>query len=146
MRAVVGITAMICLTAWAQAQAAEPQAESQPAATAPQPAQDANPAKAAPTPPDLQPGVKTPAPSAVATDKRKTKLFTPGEKYLLRQGYKLEVRDGTRYFCRNEDTLGTRLRDHKVCGTEEQISHRAEANNDTVRENLKRGMIHSDGR
>ena len=125
MRAGIVVTAAV-LAAWMGASAAEPQAESQPPATAPQP-------------------VKAPTSSEAKTE-RKTKLFPPGEKYLLRQGYKLEVHNGTYYFCRNEETLGTRLRDHKVCGTEETLARRAEANNDNVRENLKRGMIHTDGK
>src|ERR1700748_1050378 len=109
MRAAIGISAVIFLAGWAQAWAIDPQQSGpHPAATAPQPAQ------AAPTPPDLQPGVKTAPAATTSTEKKQSRLFTPGEKYLLRQGYKLEVRNGTRYFCHIEDTLGTRLRDRKV--------------------------------
>jgi len=70
---------------------------------------------------------------------------TDSEKNLLRQGYRLEVRNGQRLFCRSEDTLGSRLHEHKVCGTEESIAHRAEANNDNVRDSLKKSVINSSG-
>jgi pyruvate/2-oxoglutarate dehydrogenase complex dihydrolipoamide acyltransferase (E2) component len=135
MRAVVGVIGIILMAAATGAQA---QSEPPQSATAPQPAQDVSPKQAAPA--------KTSPASTAAADKKPTKLFTPGEKYLLRQGYKLEVRDGTKYFCRNQDTLGTRLREHKVCGTEQTLASREEANNDNVRENLRRQATHYDGK
>lgn len=67
--------------------------------------------------------------------------LTPGEKNLVRQGYRLEVRNGQKLFCRSEGTLGSRLHEHKVCGTEEAIAHRAEANNDNVRDSLKKSVM-----
>lgn len=84
------------------------------------------------------------SPAPAATDKKPDKsTLTPGEKNLLRQGYRLEVRNGEKLFCRSEDTLGSRLHEHKVCGTEESISHRAEANNDNVRDSLKKSVINN---
>ncbi len=90
------------------------------------------------------PATEPQSPSPAATDKKPDKsALTPGEKNLLRQGYRLQVRNGEKLFCRNEDTLGSRLHEHKVCGTEESISHRAEANNDNVRDSLKKSVINN---
>jgi hypothetical protein len=92
------------------------------------------------------PATEPRASSPAASDKKPDKpALTPGEKNLLRQGYRLEVRNGEKFFCRKEDTLGSRLHEHKVCGTEESISHRAEANNDSVRDSLKKSVINSSG-
>jgi len=85
-------------------------------------------------------------PAPATTDKKPDKsTLTDSEKNLLRQGYRREVRNGQRLFCRSEDTLGSRLHEHKVCGTEESIAHRAEANNDNVRDSLKKSVINSSG-
>ena len=90
------------------------------------------------------PAAEPASPAPAATDKKPDKAaLTPGEKNLLRQGYRLEVRNGEKLFCRSEDTLGSRLHEHKVCGTEESISHRAEANNDNVRDSLKKSVINN---
>jgi hypothetical protein len=147
--------AVLSLVALAQASATEPEPQS---ATAPQSAQDSSPAQVPASPPDLQTGVKTsvadgksPAasPSAAPTSavpKTDKPELTDSEKNLLHQGYKLEVRDGVNYFCRKEPVLGTRLRETKVCGTEESVLHRNERDQSTVRDSLKAGAIsHSDG-
>lgn len=147
--------AVLSLVTLAQASGTEPQPQS---ATAPQPAQDSSRAQVPASPPDLQTGAKTPvadgkspaaAPSAAPTTavtKTDKPQLSDSEKNLLHQGYKLEVRDGVNYFCRKEPVLGTRLRETKVCGTEESVLHRNERDQSTVRDSLKAGAIsHSDG-
>ena len=43
------------------------------------------------------------------------------EKRLLAAGYKPEMRNGVKFWCRKEPELGSNLAGHKVCGTQEQI-------------------------
>jgi hypothetical protein len=43
------------------------------------------------------------------------------EKRLLTAGYKPEMRNGVKFWCRKEPELGSNLSGHKVCGTQEQI-------------------------
>jgi hypothetical protein len=43
------------------------------------------------------------------------------EKHFLAEGYKVEMRNGQKYYCRREETLGTRLGSQKFCSTEEQL-------------------------
>ena len=118
MRIAVGLIAVLCLAALAQAQ------ESAPAPT--EQAKAATPTAAAPTP------------QATITA---SKELTPAEKDLLRHGYRLEVRNGERRFCRQEDTLGSRLHAHKVCGSVESLTRRAEIIRDQVRDKLQNTVI-----
>jgi hypothetical protein len=85
----------------------------------------------------------TTAATSVSTKPASTEL-TPQEKNLLRHGYKLEVRAGERRFCREEDTLGSRLHTHKVCGSVESLTRRAENNTNQVRDNLQTTVIAKD--
>lgn len=86
----------------------------------------------------------TAAPSTATSTKPASTELTPQEKNLLRHGYKLEVRAGERRFCREEDTLGSRLHTHKVCGSVESLTRRAENNTNQVRDNLQNTVINKD--
>jgi hypothetical protein len=44
------------------------------------------------------------------------------EKHFLAEGYKMEMHNGEKLFCRREQQLGSRLGDHKNCGTAEQLN------------------------
>jgi len=55
------------------------------------------------------------------------------EKAVTAMGYKLEVRNGQRLFCRAEDTTGTRLQRRSVCSTAKLILDRQKMD----QENLK---------
>jgi hypothetical protein len=86
------------------------------------------------------------AASTAAVAKTDKAELNDSEKNLLHHGYKLEVRDGVNYFCRKEPVLGTRLRETKVCGTEESVLHRNERDQGTVRDSLKSSVMgHGDG-
>ena len=121
MRTVAGLIGVLCLSALARAQ------ESTPAPT--EPGKAVTPAATAPT---------------SQTTNTASKELTPAEKNLLRHGYRLEVRNGERRFCREEDTLGSRLHAHKVCGSVESLTRRAEINKDQVRDNLQNTVINRD--
>jgi hypothetical protein len=70
---------------------------------------------ATPSSTPAQASASTAAPPA-ATD--------PREKMLKLKGYRLEVHNGERTFCRREEVLGSRLGGRKVCGTVEQLEDR----------------------
>jgi hypothetical protein len=70
----------------------------------------------------------TPAPNAAAAAVTKpTTSATPDavqaaeEKRLLAAGYKPEMRNGVKFWCRKEPELGSNLSGHKVCRTQDQI-------------------------
>jgi hypothetical protein len=143
MRIVVRWIAVIFIGALSQALAngSEPQSSA-----TPQPAQDSSPAQAAPSPPDLQAGAKAP----VVADKAATAVpvathqpagakpeLTHEERNLIRQGYKLEVRNGENWFCKREPVLGSRLQQNKECGTEEMWSKRRVEEQESLRGSLK---------
>jgi hypothetical protein len=53
--------------------------------------------------------------------------LTPEDKELIARGYKLEMRQGEKYFCRREQQLGSRF-ERKTCETAQSIqAHRAES-------------------
>jgi hypothetical protein len=145
MRVVIGLIAVMSMGALSQALATEPEP---PAATAPQPAQDSSPpAQAAPSPPDLQAGAKAPVadekgvaatsaakPVVIKSDKPE---LTHDEQLLVSKGYKLEIRNGQKIFCRREEVLGSRLGEKKVCGTASQFAQQGNNQRDDLRNELK---------
>ena len=44
------------------------------------------------------------------------------DKHFLAEGYKIEMHNGEKYFCRREEQLGSRLGGQKVCGTAQQLA------------------------
>jgi len=67
------------------------------------------------------------------------------EKRLLAAGYKPEMRNGTKYWCRTEQELGSNLRGHKVCGTAQEIKGYAHDSQESV-EQAQRRQINPTGR
>jgi hypothetical protein len=143
MRIIIGLIAILSIGALSQALASGPEPQS---SAAPHPAEDASPAQTAPSPPDLQAGAKAPvaagqaaAPASAATKQpagAKPEL-THEEQILIRQGYKLEVRDGEKWFCKREPVLGSRLQQNKVCGTEEMLAKQRSDAQDGLQTSLK---------
>jgi len=104
MRLVVGVMTCIGLAgaglAWADPPAsAAPAAANAPASAAPPPTASAS------------------APVVVES----TQEFSNLEKHFLAEGYKIEMHNGEKYFCRREEKLGTRLGGEKICGTAQQL-------------------------
>jgi hypothetical protein len=54
------------------------------------------------------------------------------EKRLLADGYKPEMRNGTKVWCRREQELGSRLGGQKVCGTAQELKLVVQQNKDLV--------------
>jgi hypothetical protein len=87
-----------------------PAAEAAPAA----PATAATPA--APATPSAQ---TSPAPASASVTV--TAEASQIEKHLLSEGYKIEMHNGEKLFCRKEEQLGSRLGGQKSCATAQQL-------------------------
>jgi hypothetical protein len=148
MRIVVGLIAMMSVGALSQALAngSDPQSAGAPQGGT----QDSSPAQTAPSPPDLQAGAKAPVvdrtaataravPASAATTQQAAAKpeLTHDERNLIRQGYKLEVRNGENWFCKREPVLGSRLQQNKECGTEQMWSKRRVEEQESLRTSLK---------
>jgi hypothetical protein len=65
------------------------------------------------------PGAAPVAGAAAAQDPAAAAL----EKHFLSEGYKIEIRNGQKMFCRREETMGTHLgSSQKYCSTPEQLA------------------------
>ena len=110
-----------------------------PPATPPAQSAVAEPAAAAATPP--APATTAPAPAPAAAPQTAPTAFAPAapdaeEKRLLAMGYKMQMRNGEKVFCRREPVLGSRLEGKLICGTPQDLITRAEQN----RENVERAQ------
>ena len=83
-----------------------------PATSTASPAADASEARTSPS---------TPADSAHPTVVVSAAEIDQWEKHFLAEGYKIEMRNGDKYFCRREETLGSRLGGAKYCSTTQQL-------------------------
>ena len=95
------------------------------------PAPATAPAATAPTP-----GAQaSPAPSATATSATTAPAkpaIDPEEKRLIAMGYKPEMRNGAKVFCRREQTLGSRLGEAKHCASAEQLKISQQETQDVI--------------
>jgi hypothetical protein len=105
---------------------------------------DTSTAPAAPTAPAAtatNPGVQaSPAPSAAATSAVTASAkaaIDRDEKDALARGYKLEMRHGERFFCRREETLGSRVEPQKVCAKASDLRAAADQTKDEINRALR---------
>jgi hypothetical protein len=84
-----------------------------PAATAAPPAATAAPPAAAGTPPAAAQATSSAPATGPTVDQY--------EKHFLAEGYKLEMHNGQKLFCRTEEIVGSRLGGQRVCATLEQL-------------------------
>ena len=136
MRFVVGVLACMAVGGISLAladpltTASPPSAPSAPATAAP----TAAPATHTPQAVPATPASTTPAPAAHAASAaapaqdnkpavivQGTPEFDTVQKHFLAEGYKLEMRNGEKVFCRREEQLGSRLGGQKVCSTALQL-------------------------
>jgi len=111
MRFVVVVLACACMAVGGISVArADP--PTTPSAATPAPA---TPAATAPAPTTAV-GATPQAASAVATP-----AIDPEEKRLLAQGYRIQMRNGEKVFCRTEEVTGSRLAQRLTCGTAAQL-------------------------
>jgi hypothetical protein len=72
------------------------------------------------------------SPTVVVTGKRNA-----DERRLIMAGWKEEMHDGEKVFCRDEDKVGSRLTKNHVCGSFEQIKEATQQNEDRLSEDLR---------
>jgi hypothetical protein len=106
MRLIIGILAFVGASAIAVADTPTPTPTPSTASAATPPT--------TPTPP-------TPAASAPHDT---TAAIDPREKMLKLKGYRLEMRNGEKMYCRSEEVLGSRLGGRKTCGTVDALLER----------------------
>jgi opacity protein-like surface antigen len=129
MRFVIG--ALVCLGAGGMSAAlADPVTPpAAPAATS-APASSTEPKQAAPAPaaPAADAKAATPAADTKSTVLVQGKAEEDAlEKHFLSEGYKIEMHNGEKLFCRREDQLGSRLGGYKNCGTAQQLNFTEQA-------------------
>ncbi len=95
---------------------ADPPAQA-PAATAAPAAAPQTPAASAAAPATVKPQGDSNAQVVVQNTPESDAL----EKHFLAEGYKMEMHNGQKLFCRREEQLGTRLGAQKVCSTAQQL-------------------------
>ena len=114
-RILVGILALLGTCAISVA-VADPPATS-PASPAPASSSSVGQSATAAAPASNTPAAAAEKPAASATPDA---VQAAEEKRLKAAGYKPEMRNGTKYWCRNETEIGSRM-EHKVCGTAAEI-------------------------
>ena len=94
------------------------------AAATPAPAAAATPAAAASAPAPAAAHAAASAPPA-ASGHASVEISAPEmdrlEKHFLAEGYKIEMHNGEKYFCRREEALGSRLGGQKQCTNAQQL-------------------------
>ena len=115
MRFVVVVLACACMAVGGISVArADP--PTTPSAATPAPATPAAAAAPAAPAPTTAVGATPQAASAVATP-----AIDPEEKRLLAQGYRIQMRNGEKVFCRTEEVTGSSLAQRLTCGTAAQL-------------------------
>jgi hypothetical protein len=120
--AVSGVIAALCVGCASQGPA-NPSGNAAAAATTPSPGQAAAPAATSAVAASAQ---ATQPAQPVASAKQTvviegTPEYDAVEKHFLSEGYKLEMHNGEKMFCRREEQLGSRLGGQKVCSTAQQL-------------------------
>jgi len=125
MRFVVRVLALIIGTGavtLALADPAAPTSQAPAAASASTPAAAAAPATAAaPTSPAPASSPPSTASAAAATSAPAKPAVDADERRLIAEGYKPQMRGGTKVYCKREQVLGSRLGTPEVCATADQL-------------------------
>jgi hypothetical protein len=84
----------------------------------------------------------TAAPTAAATSASSPTVVVTGkrsadERRLIMAGWKEEMHNGEKVFCRWEDETGSRLERKHVCGSVDQIKEAVQQNDDRLTESLR---------
>ncbi len=105
---------------------------------------EATPSATAPAPPTTTaPAVSPPAAAAAAPNAASTATaaseaaMAAQEKRLRSAGYKPEMQNGQKVWCRREGELGSRLGGQKVCGTPDELKLTVDQSQDAVRQTQK---------
>jgi hypothetical protein len=78
-----------------------------------------------PPPPAASATTTATPPAPVSSPSHETKAaLDPREKMLRSKGYRLEMHNGQKMYCRIEEVLGSRVGGKKTCGTVEDLEER----------------------
>ncbi len=128
MRFISEVLACVFVGAVSMAVAEDPSADvtnsSAPAATAPAAAAASTPAALAPVADATQHTAAAASPPAPAVDQT--------DKHFLAEGYKMQMRNGQKMFCRREEQLGSRLGGALTCNTAEELTQIEAQAKDTI--------------
>lgn len=119
-------------------------ADPPPSSTAPAATAASAPAAATPAAPAQTPAASPAAsPAAVAAAKAADEDLEA--KRLIADGYKPEMHNGTKVWCRREEELGSRVSRQKHCGTAEELKMTVHDNQEMV-ERIQRTSISPSGK
>jgi hypothetical protein len=97
-----------------------------------------------PSPTPTQSATTTATPPA-STSGETTAAISPREKILKNKGYRLEMRNGQKVYCRSEEVLGSRLGRKKTCGSVEELEEREHLSRE-VTETAQRSQLNPTGK
>jgi hypothetical protein len=106
-------------------------------AAADPPAPDASVPAASASNPSTPSAAPATANSSASTVTVTGKQEDPDVKQLLLAGYKPEMHNGEKVYCRYEDETGSRLSRKRVCGSVQQVKSAVEQNQSQMLEDLK---------
>lgn len=129
----LAVSLLTCITVSVLTPAlADPPASAKPAAAA---ATTPAPATAPAASPSSTPSASQPDAVKSSVDVEAAKM-DQAEKHFLAEGYKIEMHNGEKYFCRREEQLGSRLGGEKHCSTGQQLLYTEEDSQRQAREAL----------
>ncbi|HZC86531.1 MAG TPA: hypothetical protein VE266_06010 [Steroidobacteraceae bacterium] len=117
--AFLGVGALALAVAADPALTTQPERTAKPAAIAPD---SASPATSAATGVPAPPAASAPVASPPAAPKAAAPTLSAAEQRLLSQGYKPQMRNGAKIYCRREPALGSRISAGQHCGTVSQLT------------------------
>jgi hypothetical protein len=99
-----------------------------------------------PPSPAVPESVPAPAPTASATGESPKAAATPDhrEQLLMARGYRAEMLNGEKVYCKTEQVLGSRIAAKKVCGTVEALQSR-EQDSKNVAERIQQHQLNPVG-
>jgi hypothetical protein len=100
----------------------------------------AEPATATTTPATEAATAKAPVAAPQTATASTTAAVDPEEKRLRAMGYKMQMRNGEKVFCRREPVIGSRLEGKLICGTVQDLK----ASADQARQNVEHAQ-HQEG-
>jgi hypothetical protein len=82
--------------------------------------------------------------AAASTPSANQGMSADEEKKLISSGYKIEMKNGEKRYCRREAQMGTRF-EHKVCSTAEELKARRQDDQDAVRQSQQMHQMNPRG-
>jgi hypothetical protein len=142
--AFLGVGSLALAAAADPAPATQPERPAASAAVVTDPASPATTAGPAP-PPASSPAASPPAAAKAAAPKAAAPELSAYEQHLINLGYKPQVRNGEKVYCRREAALGSRISAAQHCGTVAQLATTTQDGKDYL-DNTQRNQLNPVGR